>query len=57
MDGQKIGQVLTNLLNNAVKFTPQGGEVILGARRCTLPSVSSTATPRDGILFSVRDTG
>ncbi len=57
IDGQKVGQVLVNLLNNAIKFTPVRGQVTLGARRCTLPSASPSAAPRAGLLFSVRDTG
>jgi two-component system phosphate regulon sensor histidine kinase PhoR len=32
-DARQIGQVLSNLLANAVKFTPPGGSIELGARR------------------------
>jgi two-component system phosphate regulon sensor histidine kinase PhoR len=45
-DAGAIHQVLTNLLDNAAKYTPEGGLLTLGARR------------RDGrVEFSVRDTG
>ncbi|HEX8792182.1 MAG TPA: GAF domain-containing sensor histidine kinase [Polyangiaceae bacterium] len=46
-DAGRIGQVLSNLLGNAVKFTPAGGTVIISAR---------PGDPGE-VLFSVHDTG
>ncbi len=47
-DREKIGQVLTNLLSNALKFTAPGGRVTLGAGR------DETV---NGVYISVTDTG
>ena len=47
-DRERVGQVLANLLGNALKYTPAGGAVTLRAER----------TPGSGyVLISVEDTG
>jgi signal transduction histidine kinase/CheY-like chemotaxis protein len=50
-DDQRLTQVLTNLLFNAVKFTPEGGAITLDVRR---PHGTDGANT---LLISVTDTG
>lgn len=45
-DYERIMQVLSNLVGNAIKYTPRGGEIAL--------SVSETA---EGVVFSLHNTG
>ena len=50
-DSLRLNQVLTNLLSNAMKFTPKGGGVTLEVR------VLSREEQKQWLEFSVRDTG
>jgi signal transduction histidine kinase len=45
-DRQRVLQVFSNLLGNAISFTPEGGRITLSA---------SSAT--EGVVFTVQDTG
>lgn len=46
-DQGKLGQILTNLLGNAIKFTPEGGIITVRVKRHSV----------DSFLLSVADTG
>ena len=46
VDAERIGQVVTNLLGNALKFTPLDGSITLTSER-----------EGDQVVFSVQDTG
>jgi signal transduction histidine kinase len=46
VDEERMVQVLSNLVSNALRYTPNGGQITLEARRCD-----------DSVLLSVEDTG
>lgn len=53
-DPLRLGQILINLANNAVKFTPQGGEVTI---KIEAPETGLLPNEEVILLFSVQDTG
>ncbi len=60
LDERRIRQVLINLLNNAIKFTPEGGSVILEVTiepGEILPTQANYPTRASSIRFAVSDTG
>jgi signal transduction histidine kinase len=54
-DKDKLRQVLLNLLNNAVKYSPEGGEVTLSAE--VAHRLPPEHPPGRFVLISVRDQG
>jgi PAS domain S-box-containing protein len=45
-DEDKVDQILTNLISNAIKYSPRGGEITVSARR-----------DGTGVIFAVEDEG
>ncbi len=54
LDQPKIKQVLFNLLSNAITFTPEGGRVLVRARRA---APATTPEPGEWVEIEVVDTG
>ena len=60
VDPVRVGQVLDNLIANALRWTPTGGRVTVTADPEVLPSPDLERGPGgegDGVIFAVADTG
>ena len=57
VDKGQLGQVLQNLVINAVHAMPEGGAIRLAARNLTLDSGELPLTPGKYVLITVRDHG
>jgi NtrC-family two-component system sensor histidine kinase KinB len=51
IDAQRIAYVFTNLINNAIKYSPPGSTVVISAQ------TGQTRSSRPGVRFSVKDDG
>jgi signal transduction histidine kinase/FixJ family two-component response regulator len=56
LDPLRIEQVVTNLVENAIKFTPEGGRIDVEVRR-TSPSVASLSVTDNGIGIPIERRG
>lgn len=52
VDPDRMDQVLSNLVSNALRYTPQGGKIVLSGQK-----LSSGEDHADGVRLQVRDTG
>ena len=53
-DFDRIDTVLNSLLDNAIKYTGEGGEIVISASKSTF---QSDGAEKQGVTISVKDTG
>ena len=57
VDQQLFMQVLVNLIDNAIKYTPDGGEITVSAETCSRERGEESSINSEEIVVHVRDTG
>lgn len=57
VDQQLFMQVFVNLIDNAIKYTPDGGELTVSAEISSREETEGSNTVSDEIILSVEDTG
>jgi signal transduction histidine kinase len=56
-DGDRLAQVFSNLIDNALKHTPSGGKIVVTARSISGSSAVKRGKPMEGVEITVADTG
>jgi signal transduction histidine kinase len=56
-DGDRLAQVFSNLIDNALKHTPGGGRIVVTARSISGSSAVKRGKPMEGVEITVADTG
>ncbi len=57
VDQQLFMQVLVNLIDNAIKYTPDSGTITVSAEICTSDAFEGSNIPAKEIIVEIKDTG